>query len=69
MELDSVRGLKATLRESVVAPLATAIGARSFGVQAGPTSALPAASPAIALGIAHAIGTKRSEFLLAVRVL
>ncbi|MFI5459097.1 MAG: hypothetical protein ACHRXM_27020 [Isosphaerales bacterium] len=68
MELDSVRGLKAALRESVVAPLAMSIGARSFGMQAGPMSALPAASPAIALGVAHAPGKKRNEFLLAVRV-
>ena len=43
MELDSVRGLKATLRESVISPLATPFGVKSFGLQAGPTAGVPAA--------------------------
>ena len=69
MELDSVRVLKAILRESVVASLWQRTAAQKrFGVQAGPTTRLPAASPAIALGIAHTLGGKRDQFKLAVPV-
>ena len=67
MELDSVRGLKATLRQSVIAPLAMSRAVKAFGVQAGPTAAVPAASPTMALGVARAAG-QRNQFLLAVRV-
>ena len=67
MELDSVRGLKAALQQSVIAPLATSFAMKSFGLQAGPTAGLPAASPTIALGVAHAPGRK-NQFVLAVRV-
>ncbi|MDR3635326.1 MAG: hypothetical protein P4L84_16095 [Isosphaeraceae bacterium] len=67
MELDSVRGLKATLQQSVIAPLATSLAVKSFGLQAGPTAAMPAVPPAIALGVAHAPGGK-NQFVLAVRV-
>ncbi len=68
MELDSVRGLKATLRESVISPLATSLAVRSFGLQAGPTAGLPSALPTMALGVARATGTKKNQFVLAVRV-
>ena len=67
MELDSVRSLKATLRESVISPLATALAVKSFGLQAGPTAGLPAALPTVALGVSRAAG-KRNQFELAVRV-
>ena len=67
MELDSVRGLKATLRQSVISPLATSLAVKSFGLQAGPTAGLPAAPPTIALGVSHAPGGK-NQFVLAVRI-
>jgi hypothetical protein len=67
MELDSVRGLKASLRESVISPWVNSLEVRSLGLQAGPTGALPASHPTMALGVAHAPG-KRSQFVLAVRV-
>jgi hypothetical protein len=67
MELDSVRGLKATLRQSVISPLATSLAVKSFGLQAGPTAGLPAAPPTMALGVSHAPGRK-NQFVLAVRV-
>ena len=50
MELDSVRGLKATLRQSVISPLAAL---KSSELPAGPTVGLPAAPPTIALGVSH----------------
>jgi hypothetical protein len=67
MDLDSVRGLKAVLKQSVVAPLAKSFAVKSSGLQAGPTAALPAAPPTMALGVAHAPGRK-NQFVLAVRV-
>ena len=67
MELDSVRGLKATLRQSVISPLATSLAVKSFGLQAGPTAGLPAAPPTIALGVSHSPGRK-NQFVLAVRI-
>src|SRR3954463_8294469 len=67
MELDSVRGLKVTLRQSVISPLATSLAVKSFGLQAGPTAGLPAALPTIALGVSRAAG-ERNQFELAVRV-
>lgn len=67
MELDSVRGLKATLRQSVISPLATSLALKSFELQAGPTAGLPAAPPTIALGVSHAPGGK-NQFVLAVRI-
>lgn len=67
MELDSVRGLKATLRQTVISPLATSLAVKSFGLQAGPTAGLPATPPTIALGVSHAPGRK-NQFVLAVRV-
>ena len=67
MELDSVRGLKASLRKSVISPLATIDVARSLGLQAGPTAALPASPPTIALGVSRGLGRKH-QFVLAVRI-
>ena len=67
MELDSVRGLKATLRQSVISPLATSLALKSSGLPAGPTAGLPAAPPTIALGVSHAPGGK-NQFVLAVRI-
>ena len=64
MELDSVRGLKATLRQSVISPLAAL---KSSELPAGPTVGLPATPPTIALGVSHAPGRK-NQFVLAVRV-
>jgi hypothetical protein len=67
MELDSVRGLKAALRQSVISPLATSLAVKSLGLQAGPTTSAPVAPPTIALGVSHARATK-NQFVLAVRV-
>jgi hypothetical protein len=68
VELDSVRGLKATLRQSVIAPLATSLAVRSFGLEAGPIAGQPATPPTIALGVSHAPGRRKNQFVLAVRV-
>ena len=66
MELDSVRGLKATLQQSVISPLATSFAMKSFGLQAGPTAGLPAALPTMALGVEQP--GRKNQFVLAVRV-
>lgn len=67
MELASARELKAALRRSVIASMASSFALKTLGMQAGPTSAMPAAPPTIALGVARASGRK-NQYLLAVRI-
>lgn len=66
MRLDSVRELKGTLYDSVVAPMATSFVVRSAGLRAQPTTGLAATPPTIALGVTP--GKRKNEFTLAVRV-
>lgn len=68
MELDSVRGLKAFLQQTVITPLASPPIVKSFVLEAGPTSELPATPPTIALGVAGKPDQKKGTFLLAVRI-
>ncbi len=65
MLLDSARGLKQALTETVLAPFAAnAPTVRTFAIPAGPMSALAAVQPSIALGISQRAG---NEFEIAVR--
>jgi len=66
MRLDSVRELKGTLYDAVVAPMATSFVVRSAGLRAQPTTGLAATPPTIALGVAP--GKGKDGFTLAVRV-
>jgi hypothetical protein len=45
MELDSARGLKAAVCESVIEPMATSTVMKSFGLSAQPTTGLAASPP------------------------
>jgi hypothetical protein len=65
MQLDSARGLKSALRESVIVPMATSIAVRSAGLRAQPTTALAATPPTMALGVTR---TGKNDFGLAVRI-
>jgi hypothetical protein len=65
MQLDSVRGLKAAIHESLIAPLATSLTVRSAGLRAQPMTALAATPPTFALGV---IRKGRNDFGLAVRI-
>jgi hypothetical protein len=65
MQLDSARELKASLLESLIGPMATSFVVRSAGLRAGPTAALAAAPPTLALGVTR---KRNNDFDLAVRV-
>ena len=67
MELDSVRGLKATLRQSVISPLATSLAVKSFGLPAEPDSGAAGRPTNHRPGCSHAPGGK-NQFVLAVRI-
>ncbi len=65
MLLDSARGLKLALTESVLAPFTTVGPAvRALAVPAGPVAAVAPVQPSIALGICRGTG---NEFRIAVR--
>jgi hypothetical protein len=66
MKLDSVRGLKASLNETVIAPMTTSVVTRSsLGVAAQPMTAAGEGLPTMALGVMR---RAKDDYVLAVRV-
>jgi hypothetical protein len=65
MQLDSARGLKAALQESVIVPMATSFVVKSAGLRAQPMAAMGATPPTMALGV---VKKGKNDFGLAVRV-